>query len=462
MIQENQKLLNQINVISDGLIVFCMLPLAYVIRFGLFPHDVSSLPLSAYIPLDLFYTPFQLFTFALLGVYRSYRVNPLRAEVGRIFAGIAADILVLVSLLYLFQAMYYSRLTLAFFCALTMGALWVKRYILRRGLRWMRSRDLNQKHVLILGGGDMARRYLREIRSSQDYGYRAMGYMADKRAEDMFGLTYLGDLSAMGGVLERYRPDEVVSAIDMDEFHHMDRIVEECEKAGVRLAIIPFFADYIPPHPQFDYLNGLPLMNVRYIPLDNWGNAFMKRAMDVVGSALLLVLTAPLMLFCAIGVRLSSPGPIIFKQKRIGQNKEPFYMYKFRSMYVNAAEDTAWTGVTDDRRTPFGMFIRKFSLDELPQFWNVLKGDMSLVGPRPEIPYYVDQFKGEVPLYMVKHQVRPGITGWAQIHGLRGDTSIRERVEYDVYYIEHWSLLLDIKILLLTLFRGKFINEEKL
>ena len=461
MIQENQKLLNQINVISDGIIVFCMMPLAYVIRFGIFPHDVSSLPLSTYIPLDLFYTPFQLFTFAVLGVYRSYRVHPLRVELGRIFAGIAVDILVLVSLLYLFQAMYYSRLTLAFFCALTMGALGVKRCLLRRGLRWMRGKDLNQKHVLILGGGDMARRYLREIRGNQDYGYRAMGYLADRRSEDMMGLTYLGDFSAMDRILERYRPDEVISAIDMDEFHHMDQIVGECEKAGVRLAIIPFFADYMPPRPQFDYLNGLPLMNVRYIPLDNWGNAFMKRVMDIIGSALLLVVTSPLMLFCAIGVRLSSPGPVIFRQERVGRNKEPFTMYKFRSMYVNDSEATAWSAAKDDRRTPFGAFIRKFSLDELPQFWNVLKGDMSLVGPRPEIPYYVEQFKSEVPLYMVKHQVRPGITGWAQVNGLRGDTSIEDRVEYDVYYIEHWSLFFDIKILFTTLFRGKFVNREK-
>lgn len=462
MIQENQKLLNQMNVISDGLIVFCMLPLAYGIRFGLFPHDISSLPLSAYIPLDVVFTLFQLFTFAAIGLYRSFRMRPLRIELGRMAVAILADMMSLVSVLYLFHAMHYSRLTFAIYCALAMSVLSAKRCVLRRALRWMRSKDFNQKHVLILGGGDMARRYLREIRRDQDYGYRALGYMAEKRSENMYGLTYLGGLSAMDRVLERYRPDEVVSAIDMEDFPRMSEIVDECEKAGVRLAIIPFFADYMPPRPQFDYLNGIPLMNVRCIPLDNWGNAFIKRAIDVVGSALLLVLTSPLMLFCAIGVRLSSPGPVIFRQKRVGRNKETFYMYKFRSMYVNADEDTAWTGVTDDRRTPFGAFIRKFSLDELPQFWNVLKGDMSLVGPRPEVPYYVEQFKSEVPLYMVKHQVRPGITGWAQVNGLRGDTSIKERVEFDVYYIEHWSLLFDIKILFMTLFRGKFVNEERL
>ena len=167
------------------------------------------------------------------------------------------------------------------------------------------------------------------------------------------------------------------------------------------------------------------------------------------------------MLLTAVGVRLSSPGPVIFKQKRVGLNKREFYMYKFRSMRLNDSADTGWSTQRDDRKTRFGAFIRKFSIDELPQFFNVLKGDMSLVGPRPEVPYYVEQFKEEVPLYMVKHQVRPGITGWAQVNGLRGDTSIEERIRHDVYYIENWTLLFDIKILFMTLLKG-IKNQEKL
>ena len=461
MIKENQKLLNQINVISDGVIVYAMLPLAYWVRFYVL-NAVSSIPFGNYLRLGVFYTAFQLFTFAGIGLYRSYRIASLRREIKRLLTAILLDMLILVSGLYIIHEMYYSRLTLAIYCALTMGALGVKRYVLRRFLRWARGKDFNPKHVLVLGSGVMAQRYLQEIRRNPDFGYRALGYLAGKASDDMDGLTYLGGYQAMEQVLERYRPDEVVAAIDLDDFEHVGDIVEECEQAGVRLAIIPFYADYMPAHPQFDDLNGIPLMNIRTIPLDNWSNAFLKRTMDVVGSALLLVLTSPLMLFCAIGVRLSSPGPIIFKQKRIGREKEPFYMYKFRSMRINAAEDTGWSGTEDDRRTPFGAFIRKFSLDELPQFWNVLRGDMSLVGPRPEVPYYVEQFKQDVPLYMVKHQVRPGITGWAQVNGLRGDTSIKERVECDVYYIEHWSLWFDIKILFMTLFRGKFVNDEKI
>ena len=184
--------------------------------------------------------------------------------------------------------------------------------------------------------------------------------------------------------------------------------------------------------------------------------------MDVVGSLVLIVLTSPIMLGVAIGVKLSSPGPIIFKQERVGLNKRPFMMYKFRSMRVNAAEDSAWSTNSDPRKTRFGSIIRKFSLDELPQFFNVLKGDMSLVGPRPEIPFHVEHFKEEIPRYLVRQQVRPGLTGWAQVNGLRGDTDIAERIRYDIWYIENWTVALDIKILFRTVFGGKMVNDEKI
>ena len=209
-------------------------------------------------------------------------------------------------------------------------------------------------------------------------------------------------------------------------------------------------------------IGNIPLMNIRGIPLDNLGHAFCKRFVDIVGSLLLIILTSPVMLVSAIGVRLSSPGPIIFKQERVGKGNKRFKMYKFRSMRVNSQENTAWSTDTDSRKTRFGSFLRKYSLDEFPQFFNVLKGDMSLVGPRPELPHFVKKFRDEIPLYMVKHQVRPGITGWAQVNDLRGDTSIKTRIEYDIYYIEHWSFFFDIKILLMTVFKGKFKNSEKL
>ena len=188
---------------------------------------------------------------------------------------------------------------------------------------------------------------------------------------------------------------------------------------------------------------------------------FGKRALDIVCSAVGIVMLSPLLLALAVWVKLDSPGPVLFRQKRVGKNKKPFYMYKFRSMRVTGTEDTGWSTKEDARKTRFGSFIRKYSIDELPQFFNVLKGDMSLVGPRPEIPFHVNHFKEEIPLYLVRQQVRPGITGWAQVNGLRGDTSIEKRVQYDIWYIENWSIALDIKILLRTVFGG-WVNGEKL
>ena len=251
-------------------------------------------------------------------------------------------------------------------------------------------------------------------------------------------------------------------ALDAAEMHMLTRAFAACDKHGTRITMVPFYNDYLPARPTIDVLGDCKLINIRQTPFDNILNAFIKRAMDVVGSLVLIVLTSPIMLGVAIGVKLSSPGPIIFKQERVGLNKRPFMMYKFRSMRVNAAEDSAWSTNSDPRKTRFGSIIRKFSLDELPQFFNVLKGDMSLVGPRPEIPFHVEHFKEEIPRYLVRQQVRPGLTGWAQINGLRGDTDIAERIRYDIWYIENWTVALDIKILFRTVFGGKMVNDEKI
>ena len=255
--------------------------------------------------------------------------------------------------------------------------------------------------------------------------------------------------------------DEVVVALDADETGRISRTIAACDKQGVRITMVPFYNDYLPARPTIDTLGSCKLINVRQTPFDNIFNAFVKRLFDILGSLALILVSSPIMAAVAIGVKLSSPGPVIFRQQRVGLNKKTFMMYKFRSMRVNAGEQTGWSTDTDPRKTRFGSLIRKFSLDELPQFFNVLKGDMSLVGPRPEVPHYVQQFKEEIPLYMVKHQVRPGITGWAQVNGLRGDTSIEERIRYDIYYIENWNFFFDIKILLLTVTKA-LINQEKL
>lgn len=462
MIKENQALLNRLNVLSDGLIIFLTLPIAFWLRFYVLPGGVISVPFSQYLMLAGVLVAVHLFTYAAFGLYRSFRQTRLLRELARLWWASILDMAVLLSVLFVRHEIHVSRWTLAIFFALNLFLLSAKRVLLRSALRRARQQGYNQKHVILLGRGQMARRYRETIQRERELGYHLVGYVAAPIGEsDWQGLRYLGDYEALESILDLYRPDEVVSAVDLEDYPQTPHIIAACEKTGTKLSIIPFYAEYMPSRPQFDDLNGIPMLNIRRIPLDNWANAFCKRAMDVVGSLALLVVTSPIMLAAAIGVKLSSPGPVIFRQKRIGRKKKPFYMYKFRSMRVNDRQETGWSSSSDDRKTRFGALLRKCSIDEFPQFFNVLRGDMSLVGPRPEVPYYVEQFKEEVPLYMVKHQVRPGITGWAQVNGLRGDTSIQARIEHDIYYIEHWSLLFDIKILCLTLVKG-FINDEKL
>ncbi len=461
MIKENQTLLNRLNVISDGFIILLSFPLAFWLRFYVLKDGVISIPFASYVTMGVVFMLVQLFTFAAFGLYQSFRRKRLRIELPRLWMACLLDLALLLSWLYLRHWDHYSRETIGISFLLSIGTLTVKRYVLRRSLRYFRQKGYNLKHVILIGSSPMARRCAGEMRNDRELGYHVVGYVASRR-DEIWGEEWLGGFDKLESVLEQYRPDEVVSAIDTEDFERTPAIIAACEKTGCKLAIIPFYAEYMASRPNFDDINGIPLLNLRYIPLENWANAFLKRTMDIVGSALILVLASPLMLACAIGVKLSSPGPVIFAQKRVGLNKKLFTMYKFRSMRVNSEENTGWSQNADNRRTKFGSFIRKYSLDEFPQFWNVLKGDMSLVGPRPELPFFVDRFKEEVPLYMVKHQVRPGITGWAQVNGLRGDTSIRERIDHDLYYIEHWSFNFDVKILWMTVFGGKFKNEENL
>ncbi len=334
MIKENQRLLNQLNVASDGLLVYLLLPVAYWLRFNVLPGGVVNVPLREYMLLDLPITLLFLFSFAAFGLYRSFRNHSLMDEFSRLLRASTLDILLLLSLLFVQHDEHYSRWTLAIFYLLVVLVLSSKRLMLRRLLRSYRQQGYNQKHVIILGSGRMANTYLQAIQDERELGYSAMGYVAGEAAAPLPGLNRLGGFEQLEELLNDLQPDEVISAIEMEDYQRTPQIIADCEKTGTKLSIIPFYADYIPSNPDFDDLNGIPLLNIRRIPLDNWGNAFCKRAMDIVGSLLLIILTSPVMLVCALGVLLSSPGPVIFKQRRIGRNKQPFDMYKFRNFLM--------------------------------------------------------------------------------------------------------------------------------
>lgn len=343
----------------------------------------------------------------------------------------------------------------------------LSRIILRKTLRYIRSKGYNIKRILIIGYNDLSLEFLNKIISNRNLGYYVVGFLSDKfNGEDSTDykkpVPYLGKIKDVESLLTDKSIDEVFVALEYDQYEHLSDIIEACEKSGTKVSIVPFYTKYLPARPYVDEVEGLPVINIRHIPLDNLLNNWMKRLFDIFASLFLIVLLSPLLVITAICVKVTSPGPILYKQERVGLNKKNFTMYKFRSMKVatDGSDKTAWTTKDDPRKTKFGAFIRKYSIDELPQLFNVLNGTMSLVGPRPEIPYHVYNFKEEIPLYMVKHQIRPGITGWAQVNGFRGDTSIKGRIEHDIFYIENWSFLFDIKILIMTVFKGIVSKSE--
>lgn len=321
------------------------------------------------------------------------------------------------------------------------------------------QKDKNLKHVIVIGGGNLAQEYIESIENNKEYRVKINGIISNNKVNSKH--KYLGTYEEISSILDSLNIEEIIVALEVHEYNYMPSIIEMCEKNGIKISIIPTYNKYIPAKPNIEIIGKVKLFNLRDIPLDDLGKSFVKRFVDIVLGMIALIVFSPIMLIVALGIKLTMPGPILFTQERLGKNKTKFKMYKFRSMKVNNDSDTAWSTSTDTRRTTFGKFIRKFSIDELPQLFNVIKGDMSLIGPRPEIPHYTVKFKEEVPLYMIRNQVKPGMTGWAQVHGLRGDTSIEKRVKYDIYYIENWSLGLDIKIIIMTILGG-FINAEKL
>ena len=454
MIRRNQKLFNQLNVLSDGFLVL----VSYVMASWLWldviwrqDNNLAALNNRGIWLAAVIYALWTVIVLAAFGAYRTTRVHRAGREGGSIVAANTVALATGAAMLYLFRLVDFSRGVLALYFIFSSIVLVIKRWTVRRILRKLRAQGYNLKHMLVVGSGELARRYIQCA-----HGDAALGIHVDEQlAVDEQLLDRLEEKLHGDDI------DEVILALEPRELGETEKIINVCEKCGTRISVIPFYNDVIPTRPTIDIVGPMKLFRLRTTPLDDVLNAFCKRAFDLLVSAVALTLLSPLLLAVAAGIKLTSPGPVFFKQERVGFNKKTFRMYKFRSMRVNATQDSAWSTDVDDRRTRLGSILRKTSLDELPQLWNVLKGDMSLVGPRPEIPYYVEQFRETVPLYMVKNQVRPGITGWAQIHGLRGDTSIPERVKYDLWYIENWSFSLDIEIMIRTVFGG-MVNQEKL
>ncbi len=466
MIKDNQKVFNRLMVIIDAAITAASFMLAYFVKFYILNAGPGPgvLPVRDYLLLLVFIVPLYAMLYYFCSVYAPKRTVRRRFEIYGILKANTIGIVALIVALYMIVRVFnFSRSVMVIFYVFNVFFTSCFRIALRKGLNTIRSRGYNLKHILLVGYSRAAEEYIDRLNDYPQWGYVACGILDDHiPAGTMYkGVKVLGRLDNLEVILPENELDEIAITLSLKDYDFLESIVSICEKSGVHTKFIPDYNGLIPGKPYTEDLMGLPVINIRYVPLTNTGNIMIKRVMDIAGSLIGIVATSPVMLLVAALVKLTSPGPVIFKQERVGLHNRTFYMYKFRSMELQAPgeEKKAWTIKNDPRVTNVGKFLRKTSLDELPQLFNILKGDMSLVGPRPERPLFVEKFREEIPRYMVKHQVRPGLTGWAQVNGLRGNTSIRKRIEYDIYYIENWTLGLDIKIILMTFFTG-FINKN--
>ena len=419
---------------------------SWYLRFksGLFVQDAGVLPAKTYFSALFLIIPGYLLLYSIFQLYMPRRVKSYRKELMDIIRANGIGFMIFILVLYFIKQEHFSRQMLCIFFFINISLEFASRYLIRTILWKMRKQGLNQKHILMIGENQMAEQYMDRLRENPKWGYQVFAHLKDEEKLER--------------ILEGNELDEVVIALRAEDYGKLERIVDVCEKAGVHTKMIPDFGNVISTRPYIEDVQGIPVIHVRRVPLNIMRNRVAKRAVDLIGATVAIILFSPVMLLTVLVVALTEEGSVIYRQERVGLHNQVFYMYKFRSMIMQdeEKEKAEWSTRNDPRITPVGKLIRRTSIDELPQLVNVLKGEMSLVGPRPERPQFVQKFRDEIPRYMVKHQVRPGMTGWAQINGYRGDTSIEKRIEYDLYYIENWTMVFDMKILILTIFKGFF------
>lgn len=419
---------------------------SWYLRFksGFFVQDVGVLPAKTYFSALFLIIPGYLLLYSIFQLYMPRRVKSYRKELMDIIRANGIGFMIFILVLYFIKQEHFSRQMLCIFFFINISLEFASRYLIRTILWKMRKQGLNQKHILMIGESQMAEQYMDRLRENPKWGYQVFAHLKDEEKLER--------------ILEGNELDEVVIALRAEDYGKLERIVDVCEKAGVHTKMIPDFGNVISTRPYIEDVQGIPVIHVRRVPLNIMRNRAAKRAVDLIGATVAIILFSPVMLLTVLVVALTEEGSVIYRQERVGLHNQVFYMYKFRSMIMQdeEKEKAEWSTRNDPRITPVGKLIRRTSIDELPQLFNVLKGERSLVGPRPERPQFVQKFRDEIPRYMVKHQVRPGMTGWAQINGYRGDTSIEKRIEYDLYYIENWTMVFDMKILILTIFKGFF------
>jgi Undecaprenyl-phosphate glucose phosphotransferase len=469
MIRHN-RLLVTFYVVTDALLGLSAFIIAYALRFytGLIPITKGLPPLRQYINVLPFIVVLVPLAFQLQGLYRLSRG---RSRVDDFFAVLVGSILAVVLgiLTTLYVQTYVvpdagelqvSQAVWAIFLCLNVILTFATRELVREALERRWRAGIGLKRILIAGSGELGRLVADKILEHRELGYQIAGFVDDRASGDHLGyrgLPLLGTIDDAAEIIARESIDHLYVALPPEQHVRMLELLDSTSREMVDVKVVPDLLQVIALRARLEDLDGVPVININDVPLQGF-NSVLKRGLDIVISSVAVTVCGLPFALVALLVRMTSRGPVFYRQERMGLDGRSFTIVKFRSMYDGAEEHTGpvWTVPGDPRVTPLGRFLRRSNLDELPQLWNVLRGDMSIVGPRPERPHFVEQFKNRIPQYMLRHKVKAGLTGWAQVNGWRGNTPLEKRIEYDLYYIENWSVRLDLKIMWLTLLRGFF------
>jgi Undecaprenyl-phosphate glucose phosphotransferase len=461
MLKKHGQVFLSFLVASDLLLISISWVLAYLLRFeaGFLGVAYKELPtLDQHLPLLIIVLLVSGAVFNFSGLYRPKRISTLPREIFEVVKAVTFSIFIFVFLTYFFKEYRYSRLTILYFWGLSAFSITVSRYLSRRFLRTFRRKGYNLRHVLIVGEGQLGQQLLHSIHTHPEMGLKVTGFLSDSKTNVgrwIGGIQVIGTYEDLHPVVRKGGFDQVFIAIPFHFHERISQMLTCLRDELVTVRVVSDLYDFVTLRGGIEELDGLPIVSIQDTPLLGWGR-IAKRGLDVLLSLFAIAILSPLMLLVAGLIKATSPGPVLFRQARMGFDGMIFDMLKFRSMIVDAEKETGsvWAKVDDPRRTSIGKLLRKTSLDELPQLFNVLKGEMSLVGPRPERPELIEEFKYKIPKYMLRHKIKAGMTGWAQVNGWRGNTSLEKRIEHDLHYIENWSISLDIQILFLTVLKG--------
>ena len=457
MLRAYSRLLEQLMLVADLVLVGLCWLLAYWLRFYVagppLPYADRG-PVADYLlmllPILLVWSA----SFRAFGLYRPRRIGSHLSEAVDIAKASTMGVLVLVALMtFFFRGYDYSRVVIVYFWLLSIGVVWFSRAAFREGLRFARRRGYNQRFAVVVGDGELAATVVQRMGGRRDVGIQVLGVVGDEK-DDTGGVRRLGGYADLRAVLDAHTVDHVILALAHEDYGRLAGLLDAVGDEPVTIHVVPDLLRFTSLRGGIEQFEGMPFIHLRESPLYGW-NRLAKRVFDFLFSATVLAVIWPVLLLLAAAVKVSSRGPVFYRQERMGLDGRRFEMLKFRTMDADAEvrSGPVWARPSDQRRTGLGAFLRRLSLDELPQFWNVLRGDMSVVGPRPERPVFVERFRQTVPGYMLRHKVKSGITGWAQVNGLRGNTSLEKRIQYDIEYIERWSVWLDFKIIAMTVVR---------